>query len=60
MNTKAGRIVSLIVMAAVIAYTLFNYYTGRSSIGFVIAAILVIGLPMMNIIKLMIQERDDS
>ena len=37
-----------------------NKHWRRSSIGFVIAAILVIGLPMMNIIKLMIQERDDS
>ena len=59
MNSNAGRIVSLVVMAAVIAYTLFNYYTGRSSIGFVIAALLVIGLPMMNIIKLMVEERDN-
>ncbi len=59
MNSKAGRIVSLLCMAAVLAYTVFNYYTGRSSIGFVVAAVLVIGLPMMNIIKLMIQEKDD-
>ena len=58
MNSKAGRIVSLLCMAAVLAYTVFNYYTGRSSIGFVVAAVLVIGLPMMNIIKLMIQEKD--
>ena len=60
MNTPAGRIVSLIVMAAVIVYTLFNYYTGRSSIGFVVAALLVIGLPMMNIIKLMIEEHNEK
>ena len=60
MNTPAGRIVSLIVMAAVIAYTLFNYYTGRSSIGFVVAALLVIGLPMTNIIKLMIEEHNEK
>ena len=59
MNSKEGRIVSLLCMAAVLAYTVFNYYTGRSSIGFVVAAVLVIGLPMMNIIKLMIQEKDD-
>ena len=59
MISKAGRIVSLLCMAAVLAYTVFNYYTGRSSIGFVVAAVLVIGLPMMNIIKLMIQEKDD-
>ena len=59
MNSKASRIVSLLCMAAVLAYTVFNYYTGRSSIGFVVAAVLVIGLPMMNIIKLMIQEKDD-
>ena len=37
MNSKSGRIVSLLCMAAV----------------------LVIGLPMMNIIKLMIQEKDE-
>ena len=60
MNTPAGHIVSLIVMAAVIAYTLFNYYTGRSSIGFVVAALLVVGLPMMNMIKLMIEERNEK
>ncbi len=59
MNSKEGRIVSLLCMAAVLTYTVFNYYTGRSSIGFVVAAVLVIGLPMMNIIKLMIQEKDD-
>ena len=59
MNSKAGRIVSLLCMAAVLAYTVFNYYTGRSSSGFGVAAVLGIGLPMMNIIKLMIQEKDD-
>ena len=59
MNSKAGRIVALLCMAAVLAYTVFNYYTGRSSIGFVVAAILCIGLPMMNMIKLMIEEKDE-
>ena len=58
MNTKAGRIVALVCMAAVLAYTVFNYYTGRSSIGFVVAAILCIGIPMLNMIKLMIEEKD--
>ena len=59
MNSKSGRIVSLLCMAAVLAYTVFNYYTGRSSIGFVVAAILCIGLPMMTMIKLMIEEKDE-
>ena len=59
MNTKAGRIVALLCMAAVLGYTVFNYYTGRSSIGFVVAAILFIGLPMMNMIKLMIEQKDE-
>ena len=59
MNSKAGRIVAIICMVAVLAYTVYNYYTGRSSIGFVVAAILFIGVPMMNMIKLMIQERDE-
>ena len=59
MNTKAGWIVALLCMAAVLGYTVFNYYTGRSSIGFVVAAILFIGLPMMNMIKLMIQQKDE-
>ena len=60
MNTPAGRIVSLIVMAAVIVYTLFNYYTGRSSIGFVVAALLCIGFPMLNMIRLLIEELQDK
>ena len=50
---------ALLCMAAVLAYTVFSYYTGRSSIGFVVAAILCIGLPMMNMIKLMIEEKDE-
>ena len=58
MNSKAGRIVAILCMVAVIAYTLYSYYAGRSSIGFVVAAILFIGLPLMNMIRLMIQERD--
>ena len=60
MNTPAGRIVSIVCMAAVIAYTLFNYYTGRSSIGFVVAALLLIGFPMMNMIRMLIEERDET
>ena len=59
MNSRAGRIVAILCMVAVLAYTVFNYYTGRSSIGFVVAAILCIGLPMMNMIKLMIEEKDE-
>ena len=59
MNSKAGPIVAILCMVAVIAYTVYSYYTGSSSIGFVVAALVCIGLPMMNMIKLMIQERDE-
>ena len=59
MNSKAGRIVAILCMVAVLCYTVYNYYTGRSSIGFVVAALLFIGVPMLNMIKLMIQERDE-
>ena len=59
MNSKVGRIVAILCMVAVIVYTLYSYYTGKSSIGFVVAALVCIGLPMMNMIRLMIQERDE-
>ena len=59
MNSRAGRIVALLCMAAVLGYTVYNYCTGRSSVGFVVAAILCIGFPMMNMIRLMIQEKDE-
>ena len=59
MNSKAGRIVAILCMVAVLAYTVYSYYTGSSSIGFVVAALVCIGIPMMNVIKLMIQERDE-
>ena len=60
MNSQAGRIVSLVTMAAVIAYTVMNYLSGRSSIGFVLAAVLFIGMPMVNIIRLMLDERKNK
>ena len=60
MNSTAKHILSILAMAAVIAYTLFNYYTGRSSFGFVVAAVLLIGLPMMNIIRMMIDEHNEK
>ena len=60
MNNTIGRIVALIAMAAVIVYTVVNYLSGRSSLGHVFVAVAVVGLPMMNIIRLMIRERDDQ
>ena len=59
MNSRLGRIVAILCMVAVLAYTVYSYYTGSSSIGFVVAAFVCIGLPMMNMIKLMIQEREE-
>ena len=59
MNSTWGRIAALIAMAAVLVYTVVNYMNGRSSIGHVLIAAVFIGLPMMNIIKLMIQEKDE-
>ena len=58
MNSKVRHLVSLVCMAAVIAYTVYNYASGRSSIGFVIAAVVLIGLPMMNILRLMINGEE--
>ena len=60
MNSKTGRIVSLVTMAAVIVYTVMNYLSGRSSIGFVLAAVVFIGMPMVNIIRLMLDEAKDK
>ena len=60
MNSKAERILSLVCMAAVIAYTISNYLAGRSSIGFVIATIAFIGLPMLNILRLLLNQDDDK
>ena len=59
MNSRLGRIVAILCMVAVLAYTVYSYYTGSSSIGFVVAAFVCIGLPMVNMIKLMIQEREE-
>ena len=60
MNSTWGRIVALIAMAAVLVYTVVNYMNGRSSIGHVLIAAVFIGLPMMNMIRLMIRDRDDT
>ena len=60
MNSTLGRIVALLAMAAVLVYTVVNYLTGRGTLGHVLIATVFIGLPMMNIIRLMIQDRDDQ
>ena len=59
MNSTLGRILALIAMAAVLVYTVVNYLSGSGTIGHVLIATVFIGLPMMNMIRLMIQERDD-
>jgi hypothetical protein len=45
-------------MAMVIGYTIFNYMSGRSSIGFVLAAVVFIGIPMMNILRMMLNGEE--
>ena len=58
MNPKLRLIVSLLCMVAVIAYTVINYLSGRSNFGFVIAAVVCVGLPMMNILRILINGED--
>ena len=58
MNPKLRLIISLVCMAAVIVYTVASYLSGRSNFGFVIAAVLCIGLPMMNILRILINGEE--
>ncbi len=58
MSQKNSRIIALIAMAAVLVYTVINYLNGRADLSTVLIAAAFLGIPMLNILNQVIQDRE--
>ena len=56
MNNIKKIILMIIVMVAVIGYTIFNYVSGKTDLVFFLVCIVIVGLPLANMINILIQE----
>ena len=54
-NTKKA-VVTILVMVAVMAYTVFNYANGRIDMPMFLVSMAILGIPLVNMINLLIQE----
>ena len=58
MNKTAKTLLTLLLMAAVIAYTIYNYISGRTNQTTFLIYMVILGIPFANMIRILIQERD--
>ena len=58
MNKTAKTLLTLLLMAAVIAYTIYNYLSGGTNQTTFLVYMVILGIPFVNMIRILIQERD--
>ena len=56
MSNITKMILSLVVMAAVIGYTVFNFLRGQISMTYFLVFMAILCIPFLNMINLLIQE----
>lgn len=56
MNNIVKMILALLSMAAVIAYTIYNYTIGQTDLTMMTVCIIILAFPFVNILNLLIQE----
>jgi len=56
MNKLTKIILALLLMAAVIAYTFYNYAVGRTEQFAFLVYIVILGIPFVNMVNILIQE----
>lgn len=49
-------IIILLLAVAVAGYSVYNYVTGRTDLEMLIASLVILGLPMLNIISIAIRN----
>ena len=59
MNRTPKTLLTLLLMAAVIAYTIYNYVSGKTDQMTFLVYMVILGVPFVNMIRILIQERDD-
>ena len=56
MNKLTKILLALLLMAAVIAYTVYNYVNGRTEQFAFFVYIVILGIPFVNMVNILIQE----
>ena len=56
-NTKA--ILTLLLVAAVIGYTVYNYATGKTELSTFLIFMAILVVPMFNIVKILLGQKED-
>ena len=57
MNNTVKLILTLLAIAAVIAYTVSNYVSGRIDAAYLVVCIAIVGIPLVNIIRILLSQR---
>ena len=56
MDTVKKSILTIVVMLIVMVYTVINYASGRIDLVMFVVCMAIMGIPMLNMINLLIQE----
>ena len=56
MYTVKKSIFTILVMLAVMAYTVWNYVNGKTDLVMFLVCMAILGIPLVNMINLLIQE----
>ena len=56
MDTVKKSILTILVMLAVMGYTVVNYINGKIDLVMFVVCMAIMGIPMLNMINLLIQE----
>ena len=56
MKTFAKPLGLIVLMLAVIGYTVYNYLHGKIDSAMFLVSIVILGLPLFNMVNLLIQE----
>ncbi len=56
MSKRAKALFSLVIMALVLAYTAYNYVSGKVDLLTLLIAAAVLGIPFVNMVNFLIQD----
>ena len=56
MNNITKSLLTLLLMAAVLGYTIFNYLTGKISMTYFLVFAVILGIPFVNLVNILLQE----
>ena len=56
MNNVKKAFLTLILIVAVLAYTVFNFVSGKISMSYLLVFSVILGIPFVNILNILIQD----